>query len=293
MGILLAYFASWGSSLHIDKTSTNSWLVPTTIHIMFAAVIFILSLFNHESPRLLMKRGNTQHALENLSRVRNLPTDHGVIFKEIADIQQQLHEEQEATMGQGAFGLLREMFCMPNNAYRLYLGLGSQLLSQWSGAQSVTVYALGFFALMGTKGQNEKLFATAIFELIKFVASIICAHFLVDVIGRKRSLSFGIALQADSMLYVAAFLTAVPGITSEEGFTFTRGQMMASTGAIVMIYISGIWWSMGKPTVSLIRTRRSNIPFKAGTRCSIYSMPKSIRSASEPCPALWSCASTS
>jgi hypothetical protein len=28
---------------------------------------------------------------------------------------------------------------MPNNFYRIYLGLGTQLLGQWSGAQSITI----------------------------------------------------------------------------------------------------------------------------------------------------------
>lgn len=119
IGIMLAYFASWGSSLHISKTSPNSWEVPTSIHLMFAGIIFILSFFNYESPRYLIKAGKRENAVANLARVRGLPADHEVVQAEIADIENQLHEEQEATMGQGAFGLLREMFLMPNNAYRL------------------------------------------------------------------------------------------------------------------------------------------------------------------------------
>ncbi|ETN44193.1 uncharacterized protein HMPREF1541_10744 [Cyphellophora europaea CBS 101466] len=244
IGIMLAYFASYGSNLHIDINSYNSWAVPTSMHIMFAGLIFILSFFNKESPRFLIKKGNVEHAVENLARIRNLPADHEVIVHEIHEIKHQLAEEQEATMGQGVFGIFREMFCMPNNFYRIYLGLGSQLLSQWSGAQSITIYAPDMFALLGTTGQREKLFATAIFGVVKFVASIMCALFLVDVIGRKRALSIGIILQAVSMCYVAAFLTAVPGI-DEEGFEFTPSQKKASTGAIVMIYISGFGWAMG------------------------------------------------
>lgn len=240
---MLAYFASWGTSLHIDKTSSNSWVIPTTIHVMFAGIIFILSWFNYESPRYLVKVGQDDKATANLARVRGLPLDSEYVIKEISEIQQQLAEEQEATLGQGWTGILKEMFLMPNNFYRIYLGLGSQLLSQWSGAQSITIYAPKFFALLGTQGQNEKLFATAIFGVVKFVAAIICALFLVDVIGRKRSLGIGIGLQALSMCYIAAFLTAVPQL--QEGQSFTSSQKHASTGAIVMIYISGFGWAMG------------------------------------------------
>ena len=75
------------------------------------------------------------------------------------------------------------------------------------------------------------------------VAAIMCALFLVDVVGRKRSLGIGIGLQAVSMCYVAAFLTAVPNI--DEDTVFTPSQKHASTGAIVMIYLSGFGWAMG------------------------------------------------
>lgn len=45
------------------------------------------------------------------------------------------------------------------------------------------------------------------------------------------------------MCYIACFLTAVPGITGNT--VFTPSQKHASTGAIVMIYISGFGWAMG------------------------------------------------
>jgi hypothetical protein len=222
---------------------TSIQVVPTTIHIMFAGIIFILSFFNRESPRYLVKKGNVEHAKQNLSILRGLDGNSDYVLMELNEIERQLHEEEEATLGQGWLGYLKEMFLIPNNFYRIYLGLGSQLLSQWSGAQSITIYAPDFFALLGTKGQNEKLFATAIFGVVKFIAAIVCALFLIDFVGRKRSLSIGIGLQLVSMAYIAAYLTAVPQLA--DGEVFTKSQKAASTGAIVMIYISGFGWAMG------------------------------------------------
>lgn len=79
--------------------------------------------------------------------------------------------------------------------------------------------------------------------VVKFVSAIICALFLVDVIGRKRALAIGIFLQAISMVYVAAYLTAIPGLANGDPVTPTQSR--AGTGAIVFIYISGFGWAMG------------------------------------------------
>jgi hypothetical protein len=65
----------------------------------------------------------------------------------------------------------------------------------------------------------------------------------VDFIGRKRSLSLGIIIQFIAMLYIAIFLTAVPTITT--GKVQSNSQKHAGTGAIAMIYFSGVGWALG------------------------------------------------
>lgn len=124
------------------------------------------------------------------------------------------------------------------------LSIMSQLLSQWSGANSITIYAPEYFAMMGTTGQHEKLFATAIFGLVKFISSLICALFLIDFIGRKRALSSGIILQFCSMLYMALFL-AIDKTVGDEDSVQSSSQKRAATAAIVSIYVSGFGWALG------------------------------------------------
>lgn len=210
LGIVLAYFANYGCQVNLGDTSHARWQVPTSLHIMFAGLIFILSFFQYESPRFLIKTGRDQKAQENMSRLRSLPQDHPYVVEEIAAITYQHHEEMEATRGASWFGIIKELFLVPSNLYRLYLAFFAQVMSQWSGAGSITLYAPDLFALLGITGTNESLLVTAVFGIVKLVAAVTCALFLVDVIGRKRSLLLGITLQAISMIYVAAFLTAVP-----------------------------------------------------------------------------------
>ncbi|KAF2496826.1 general substrate transporter [Lophium mytilinum] len=244
LGIMLAYFASWGSSIHISDKSQAQWLVPNSMHLMFAGIIFVLSFFAKESPRWLIKVGRHEDAAKGLSQLRNLPIEHPYVQSEIIDINDQLNREREATMGTSWLGPVRELFTIRSNLYRIMLSVMSQVLAQWSGANSITIYAPEYFAMMGTTGQNEKLFATAIFGLVKFISSMLCAFFLVDYIGRKRALSSGIILQLFAMLYMALFLVIDTSVSDDVPHQ-SPSQKRAAQGAIVMIYFSGFGWALG------------------------------------------------
>jgi MFS family permease len=130
LGIMLGYFSNYGTSLHISNTSANQWIVPTTIHLIFAGMILVMSIFPLESPRWLAKVGKIEQAAINMSKLRNLPQDHPYVRAELTDIHDQLEREREATLGCGFLGPLKELFILPGNRYRIMLGLMSQLLSR-------------------------------------------------------------------------------------------------------------------------------------------------------------------
>jgi hypothetical protein len=176
------------------------------------------------------------------------------VVREITAIQTAHQIEMEATMGSGPLGIIKETFLVPSNLYRVYLALMAQILSQWSGAGSITVYATDLFKLLGITGSNENLLVTAVFGIIKLVAAILCALFLVDVIGRKRALLIGITLQAISMFYIAGFLTAVPEMGVVKGFKLPENKKGASEGAIAMIFISGFGWALGWNSMQYLLT---------------------------------------
>ncbi|KAJ5156901.1 MFS quinate transporter [Penicillium canariense] len=243
LGIMLGYFANFGTSLHISNKNSLQWVEPTLMHIIFASIIFVMSFFALESPRWLCKVKRYDEAAAMMAKLRHLPEDHHYVRTELIDIRDQLEREQEATMGSSFFGPLKELFLIGSNRYRIVLGLMCQLLGQWSGANSMTIYAPQFFQLLGTTGQSESLFATAIFGVVKLVSALTCAFFLVDFIGRKRALSIGIIIQFIAMLYIAIYLTSVPTITA--GKVQSGAAKHAATGAIAMIYFSGVGWALG------------------------------------------------
>ena len=127
---MLGYFANWGTSLHISNSSALQWIDPTSMHICFAGIILVMSLFALESPRYLCKQGMREKAAVNLSKLRRLPTEHPYVRSELIDIDDQLERERTATMGAGWIGPLRELFLIKSNRYRILLTLGSQLLAR-------------------------------------------------------------------------------------------------------------------------------------------------------------------
>lgn len=254
IGIVLAYFANYGCALNLPEHSHNVWLVPTSLHIIMSGIILILSFFQEESPRFLVKQKKPDEAARVLGRLRQQPADSLYIVENIASIQAALDQELEASQGVGWLGKVKEMFLVPSNLYRVYLATMVQFLSQWSGAGSITLYAPDLFEILGITGSEEGLLVTAVFGIVKLVAALVCALFLVDVIGRKRALLIGISLQTIAMLYVAIFLTIIPQLGTVDGFELPKKDQAASIGAIAMIYLSGFGWALGWNSMQYLLT---------------------------------------
>jgi hypothetical protein len=244
-GILVAYFANYGTNINpAIADSPARWLLPTSIHLMFGVLILVASIWAIESPRFLVRVGKPEQAMANLCKLRGMEPSDPYVAEEFAGIERSFQEEQEATAGMGWKGMVREIFCIKRNSYRLFLTNLAQLLACWSGGSAITVYAHDLFQIVGITGTNASLLGTAIFGVVKFVAAVCCALFLVDSLGRKRSLVIGIVLQTIAMLYVAIFLNIVP-IAKSEDYEPTTSESHASTGAIAMIYVSGVGWALG------------------------------------------------
>src|SRR5699024_6115417 len=138
-----------------------------------------LSFTVPETPRYYTIAGKHEAAERALVKLRNLDSSHPYIQAEMIGIREQLEREQEGSRGVSRWGKVRELLLIPANRYRLMLGVMSQVLGQWSGASSITIYAPEFFKSLGKTGQSEKLFASCILGIVKLVSAYICAFFLI------------------------------------------------------------------------------------------------------------------
>ncbi|KAI3403188.2 hypothetical protein KGF56_004077 [Candida oxycetoniae] len=252
LGIMMGYFVNYGSVLHIPATNNSDggindkqWRVTLSVKLIMSGLIFILSFFiTVESPRWLLKCGKTQDAVAKLSKLRHLPNDHPYIIAEISDINEQVMVEKEATKNSSLLNNFKQMFTNKSIAYRfVFIAGATQVLGQWSGANAVTIYASELFSLVGIKG-IDKLKMSAVLGVVKFVSAYLAAFFIIDILGRKRSLYIGILGQMCCLLYYAIFLTVVPQ-AANEGAVITGSAKRASTGALAAIFLSGTFWTVG------------------------------------------------
>lgn len=257
-GIMLGYFANYGSVLHIPSTTSSGsindkqWRVTLSIKIIMSGLIFILSWFTTvESPRWLLKKGRADEAVEKLSKLRRLPSDHPYIIAEISDINEQVMAEKEATRGSSLWTNFKQMVSNKSIVYRFICIAGAtQILGQWSGANAVTIYASELFALVGVEGV-DKLKMSAVLGVVKFVSAYLSAFFIIDILGRKRALYIGITGQMACLLYYAIFLTIVPQ-AADDGAVITGAAKRASTGALAAIFLSGTFWTVGFNSVQYL-----------------------------------------
>lgn len=231
------------------KVSNAQWQIPICLNFIVGTIILVGSLFIKESPRWLIKVGQHERARANLAWLRHLPHDHPELRAELDDIDAQVREEKHLTDGLGLWGAVKELFGTANNRYKLALCLTIQILGQLSGGGSFTVFAPKFLALVGKTG-NTGLLTTGLFGIVKLIASVTCAIFVIDLLGRRRCVSIGIILQAIAALYLAIYLKVA--YVGQDTSDPSPSQKRAATGGVVMIFVSGIGWAFGVNSVQYL-----------------------------------------
>ncbi|KAK6463952.1 quinate permease [Scheffersomyces coipomensis] len=244
MGILLSYAANYGTAKNISGTSNTQWMIPISLKVILATLAFIGSFFCHESPRWLFKHGHDEKAMINLCKIRHLSPDHPYILSEVSDISEQIATERAATEGVSIFNKFKDLVTVKSIRYRFFvIGCLSQILGQWSGANSITIYAGDLFSFIGLKGL-EVMKMTMILGVVKLCGAYFGAFFVIDFLGRRRALYIGITLQLVSLLYFAIFLQVDPHAI-EKGAILSTSQENAGKAAMAAIYLSGVGWVLG------------------------------------------------
>lgn len=243
LGVVFGFFINYGVTKSYAGTETQ-WMLPTLLQLLPAVLWGLGTFLCPESPRWLLYVGQREKALETMSKLRNASLEDPSLQAEIATMDARILHESEAAGTAGLWDLLKETFIPVENRRRFFLIFMATLFSQWSGANAITQYSPTIFGYLGIDGDEAKFLATGIYAVVKFVSTLAFALFIVDFVGRRRSLITGIILQLATLVYVGGYLGGTSSMSPEQ-ISDTPVVSRASTAAIVAIYLHAVAWSIG------------------------------------------------
>jgi len=180
--------APWAETLRLGEWNWR-WMVGI---MTLPAVVYLLALsFVPESPRWLAMHGRDDEAREILSRVSN-PGQADRDLKEVKD-----GIEAESKLGQVAWRALAH----PSLRLVMTIGISVGILQQITGINSAFFYAPMIFEQSGI-GTNAAFMQAALVGLVNLVFTVV-AMSLIDRVGRRPLLGFGLSGIAVSMLLLA------------------------------------------------------------------------------------------
>jgi MFS transporter, SP family, arabinose:H+ symporter len=193
--------AAWANVLHLGEWN---WRWMLGVETLPAAFYFFALAAVPESPRWLLMHGKDEAALEVLSRASGMERAR----EDIAAVQASI-----ATEGQLARTPMAELF---RPALRLVLTIGIlvAVLQQITGINAVFFYAPMIFEQSGI-GTDASFMQAVLVGLVNLGFTVL-AILLIDRLGRRPLLGFGLALIAACMLLLAyGFGSATYSIDSE------------------------------------------------------------------------------
>ena len=204
--------ASWVGALKIDE---YKWRWMLSFEAIPAILYFGLLFFVPESPRWLAMRGESQKAIEIMSR-----------FEETEDAKEEFRLvleslNKETTRERPS---LKELF-KPSMKFVLTIGIGIAVLQQITGINAVFFYAPMIFEQTGI-GTDASFANAIIIGLTNLVFTVVAIAF-VDRLGRKPLLSFGLVGIIISMFLLAGSFRAaeysldsqaISALKAHEGF---------------------------------------------------------------------------
>jgi sugar porter (SP) family MFS transporter len=200
IGISAAYFSnylilnlgqsdlSWAQTLQLDAWAWR-WMLGVEA---LPAIVYFIALFTvPESPRWLVMHDKGEQALGILERVSGAEQAN----LDLQAVQASLDDEAELEKGS-----LRELF-LPAMRLVLTIGIVIAILQQITGINSVFFYAPMIFEQSGI-GTDAAFMQAVLVGIINLVFTVV-AILLIDKLGRRPLLIFGLVVIASSMLLLA------------------------------------------------------------------------------------------
>jgi SP family xylose:H+ symportor-like MFS transporter len=193
IGIVVVYFVNYLIALQGD----HNWNLNTGWRWMFGSEIvpsilfFIFIFFIPESPRWLIKQGETTKAIAVLQKIN---TENEVAQMQV-EIKNSLHQEDKNQWKQFVNPLFRKA---------LLVGIGLSVLQQLTGINAILYYAPEIFKSLGSS-TDVSLLETSILGVVNLIFTLLAIRW-VDKMGRKPLLYIGSVGMTIALMAVGLFI---------------------------------------------------------------------------------------
>jgi sugar porter (SP) family MFS transporter len=213
-GIVIAFWTTYGTRY---MPSEWSWRLPFLIQMIPGFILGIGIIFLPFSPRWLSSKGRDQEALENLAKLRGLPTNDSRVYQEWCEIRaevaftQEVSAERHPHLQDGSRGS-RVKLEMASWAdlfkkgcwKRTVVGTGIMFFQQFVGINALIYYSPSLFKTLG-QNYSMQLILSGVINITQLVG-VISSLWTMDRFGRRPLLLVGAALMCISHLIIAVMV---------------------------------------------------------------------------------------
>ncbi|KAK9455016.1 general substrate transporter [Dipodascopsis uninucleata] len=187
-GFMLSNWLTFGFS-YID--GPIAWRFPLAFQVVFCAVIYVICPFLPESPRLLIRKGRNEEALDVLARLagENISTDDEEVRNLYTTIVATFEMEKahaitwiDMLKGRAPFGAVR----------RMILGCGMQAMNQLSGI-NITSYYFAYVLIHAVKVSEQLSRILSCAGSVNYLVFSLVSYWTIERFGRRRMMIFSSA----------------------------------------------------------------------------------------------------
>lgn len=234
--LVCGFWVNYGVNKNVSPESNKQWHIPVGVQFVPAGMLIITMLPMIESPRWLVSHGKLEAAKKNLAWVRNLPADHPYVTNEMSVIETAIEDEVRASgSGRNWRQMFSELF-QSGIRGRIVLCCWLCIFQNFTGINAVNYFSPTIFKSIGFTGTSVGLLATGIFGIVKMLATILYAGFLIDKFGRRPLLLIGGIGAGFAMFYLAAYSSI------SKSFDRVPSQDAGSRAAVAMVYIYSFFY---------------------------------------------------
>ena len=206
VGFMGAYLVNYAISNYADNMKelsvsdglwskfmvSESWRGMLGAESLPALLFFIVLFFIPESPRWLVIKSKESAALKTLKRIYGSEK----ADEQVYDLKNLVQSEEESDW---------KILFQPGFRIALFIGVSLAILGQFMGVNAVLYYGPSIFQQTGLS-QGDSLFYQVIVVLVNF-GSTVLAMAVIDKIGRKKLVYYGVSGMIISLLLIGFYFT--------------------------------------------------------------------------------------